>query len=96
MKRFLVGRENDGMIEQGRVFHDTVAHPEVPEFDSAAPLRLPVYIQVKNQVHPPVPVLMKVVHGEIGVNIQESTSARLMQPAAFQAGIGNQFAELAL
>jgi len=39
---------------------------------------------------------MKVVHGEIGVNIQESTSARLMQPAAFQAGIGNQFAELAL
>src|SRR5208282_2656011 len=88
--RRLGSAENQRMIQQRRNARHAPAHLLVPELNGPAPPRLPVRIQVQDEVDSPPPILLVMVHGEIGVEIQESSVDGLMQPAAFERRIRNQ------
>src|ERR1700683_2947649 len=61
-----------------------MAHLAVPEFPCGSPFVVPIGIEIKNQIHLPPPMLVIVMIAEVGMHVQESTRARLVQTAAFQ------------
>ena len=68
-------------------------HVGGPELEVAAPLRVPVPVEVEQQVDPPAPVLVDVVGGEVGVHVEVAAGEAAVQAAAVEAQVGDQVVE---
>src|SRR5260370_434757 len=70
-----IGTEDQGFIEQRRYLHHAPVHLPVPKFERAAPLLVPAWIEIENQIYLPTPMLVIVMVAEVGMHVQEAASA---------------------
>ena len=75
MVRSLVRIKNQRMIEIWRYSLDTRLHVAVPQLDGTAPVILPAFVHVEDQIDATPPAFVVVVHGKVGVDIEEAPRA---------------------
>src|SRR6266849_6437171 len=90
VERNFIGAEDQHFIEQRRYLHHAPVHLPVPKFERAAPLLVPAWIEIENQIYLPPPMLVIMMIAEVGMHVQEAASARLVQAAAFQHIVRHQ------
>src|SRR5580658_2736484 len=79
-----IGIENNTAVEYGQYACLTGFHFAVPQLQLAAPVLLPVFVQIYQHVHPALPVAMMWMNGKVGMDIQKAAAGGLMDTAAFE------------
>ena len=81
--------ENDTAIINGQDFLKAGLHADIPKFQVAAVLLLPVFIQINDDIQSALDIKF-FVEPEVRVHPQETTAFRFMQAATGKVGVGYQ------
>ncbi len=82
-------REDHGAVEERQDVLPARSPVAIPQLEVAAPLLLPLPVQIDEKVQAPVELQFR-MDVEVGVHLQESARLDLMETAAPEVGIGDE------
>src|SRR5215469_13850451 len=89
MKRPLAGIKDDCAIEERSDLLDTALHFAIPELQFTAPVLIPAWVQIQNQVEAPLEAQVW-VNAVIDVDIEFASRLDAMHSAAVEVVVGLQ------
>ena len=89
MERVRPGRETDHAVVGGREFPDLSGHFLVPDLETAAPVLLPVVVEIDQHVQPPFHQ-HRLVHVEIRMDVEMPAVQRPVNTGPGEIGIRDQ------
>src|ERR1700758_5334187 len=78
------------MIQRRRIFRGAASHAFFPKLNCSTPFLLPARVQIHDHVHPTAPVLLVMMHAEVGMDVEKPAPTGLMQATAFETGIRDE------